>query len=453
MPRCYISQYPVVEAINGCLTLFLFMRFGRPSPFSCCFIFCCAMVVITFIDLEHQIIPDVISLPGIVAGFALLIFHSADWVGRPLSSATVAGGGSLYLVASLYQLFTRKEGMGGGDIKLLAMMGAFFRLESHPLHYLCQLACRFGHRCDPHAHPEKGLQAGYPIRAVPCFRRSPLYIFRQADDTVVPEHRGRCRMMSRIRHNETIPLQPDFFHSVLACLPSGPHLDSSKPHFLQDRRAKSPYTEKRGRPRSARFPHQHPSRRLSCGHEDAATDRFVANLARERDFSGIVIINRDAIQLYALGDSRGLDYRLRDTLITGAETSAFSDKGLTLMRYAPVRFDGRVIGAARLSLSLTGEYERLKRSGHIFFAYFVLDFILLCGFGSYLLSRIVVLPMKRLVTATERVARGDYSHAVHVPGSAEIGCACRVFHTDAGGVEKEAGRSGVVCAVTGAGKR
>ena len=70
---------------------------------------------------------------------------------------------------------------------------------------------------------------------------------------------------------------------------------------------------------------------------------------------------------------------------------------------------------------LAGEHERLQRSRQIFFAYFVLDFLLLLGLGSYILSRIVVVPIKRLLTATERVAAGDYSHAVHVPGSAEIG--------------------------------
>ena len=124
-------QYPLVELLNALLTLLLFMKFG-PSPlFLVMFLFCCAMVVITFIDLEHQIIPDVISLSGIVAGFILSFFFTdLGWKNSLLG--ILAGGGSLYLVAASYQLITGKEGMGGGDIKLLAMMGAFFGLKSIP---------------------------------------------------------------------------------------------------------------------------------------------------------------------------------------------------------------------------------------------------------------------------------------------------------------------------------
>jgi leader peptidase (prepilin peptidase) / N-methyltransferase len=125
------SQYPLVELITAFLTLFLFMRFGPTFPFVVLFLFCTAMVVITFIDLEHYIIPDVISLSGIVVGFACSFFiPSLGWQNSLLG--ILAGGGSLYLVATLYQMFTGKEGMGGGDIKLLAMMGAFFGWRAVP---------------------------------------------------------------------------------------------------------------------------------------------------------------------------------------------------------------------------------------------------------------------------------------------------------------------------------
>jgi leader peptidase (prepilin peptidase) / N-methyltransferase len=130
--RAAISpQYPLVEAINGLLTLFLFMRFGLSFAFVVLFLFCSALVVITFIDLEHQIIPDAISLPGIIAGFAFSFFlPQLGW--KDSLIGILVGGGSLYLVATLYQLFTGKEGMGGGDIKLLAMMGAFFGWKAVP---------------------------------------------------------------------------------------------------------------------------------------------------------------------------------------------------------------------------------------------------------------------------------------------------------------------------------
>jgi leader peptidase (prepilin peptidase)/N-methyltransferase len=124
-------QYPLVELTNGLLSLALFMRFGPSLAYIILFIFCSAMVVITFIDLEHQIIPDVISLPGIIAGFIFSFFiPQLGWLNSLLG--ILAGGGSLWLVAWLYELLTKKEGMGGGDIKLLAMMGAFFGWKAIP---------------------------------------------------------------------------------------------------------------------------------------------------------------------------------------------------------------------------------------------------------------------------------------------------------------------------------
>jgi leader peptidase (prepilin peptidase)/N-methyltransferase len=100
------------------------MKFGISPTFLFLFIFCSALVVITFIDLEHRIIPDVVSLPGIVVGFGCSFF--LPWLGwRNSLAGILAGGGSLLIVAFVYQLLTKKEGMGGGDINLLAMMGAF----------------------------------------------------------------------------------------------------------------------------------------------------------------------------------------------------------------------------------------------------------------------------------------------------------------------------------------
>ena len=122
-------QYPLVELLNGILTLALFLRFGPTLPFLVLFLFCSALVVITFIDLEHQIIPDEISLSGIVIGFVFSFFlQGHSWLNSLLG--ILLGGGSLLLVAYSYQWLTGKDGMGGGDIKLLAMMGAFLGWKS-----------------------------------------------------------------------------------------------------------------------------------------------------------------------------------------------------------------------------------------------------------------------------------------------------------------------------------
>lgn len=124
-------QYPLVELINGLLTLALFVRFGPTIAFVALFLFCSALVVITFIDIEHQIIPDEISLSGIIIGFLFSFFIPGyDWVNSLIG--IVLGGGSLLLVAYGYQKLTGKDGMGGGDIKLLAMMGAFLGWKAIP---------------------------------------------------------------------------------------------------------------------------------------------------------------------------------------------------------------------------------------------------------------------------------------------------------------------------------
>ena len=123
-------QYPLVELINGILTLLLFLRFGPTPVFAALFIFCSALVVITFIDIEHQIIPDEISLSGIVIGFVLSFFMQPGWFASLIG--ILLGGGSLLFVAWLYQKLTGKDGMGGGDIKLLGMMGAFLGWQAIP---------------------------------------------------------------------------------------------------------------------------------------------------------------------------------------------------------------------------------------------------------------------------------------------------------------------------------
>lgn len=123
------AQYPLVEALTAVLSLVLYLKYGLSWQYPAAFAFTCALIVVTFIDLEHQIIPDVITLPGIPIGLLLAVFV----MGVPLLDSAlgiIIGGGFLYLVAVVYQYLTRREGMGGGDIKLLAMMGAFLGWKS-----------------------------------------------------------------------------------------------------------------------------------------------------------------------------------------------------------------------------------------------------------------------------------------------------------------------------------
>lgn len=123
--RAAISwQYPLVEALMAGLSFALFQKFSLSVLFAIYFPFSAALLAIIFIDLGHQIIPDVISLPGIVLGFLCSFVNPlVSWQDAGLG--ILLGGGFFYLVAFGYYLLTKREGMGGGDIKLLAMIGAY----------------------------------------------------------------------------------------------------------------------------------------------------------------------------------------------------------------------------------------------------------------------------------------------------------------------------------------
>ncbi|MHB1350748.1 MAG: prepilin peptidase [Desulfobulbaceae bacterium] len=122
-------QYPLVELCMALLSLALYTKFGLSFEYFFYFLFLAALLAIIFIDIHHQIIPDVISLPGILIGFAGSFINSQlTWQQSGLG--ILLGGGMLYAVAAGYFLLTRREGMGGGDIKLLGMIGAFLGVQS-----------------------------------------------------------------------------------------------------------------------------------------------------------------------------------------------------------------------------------------------------------------------------------------------------------------------------------
>ena len=121
--------YPAIELLTALMSLLLFSKYGLSFEYLFAFMFTCALIVITFIDLKHQIIPDIITLPGIPL-FALAAILFMDITLKTSLIGILAGGGCLYLVALVYQLLTKREGMGGGDIKLLAMLGGFLGWQS-----------------------------------------------------------------------------------------------------------------------------------------------------------------------------------------------------------------------------------------------------------------------------------------------------------------------------------
>ena len=122
-------HYPLVELITALLALLLFLKFGLTLNFLIFFIFTAVLIVITFIDLDHQIIPDILTLPGIpIFCLAAIYLLKIPWLEALLG--LLIGGGILFTIAFVYELISRREGMGGGDIKLLAMIGGFLGWKS-----------------------------------------------------------------------------------------------------------------------------------------------------------------------------------------------------------------------------------------------------------------------------------------------------------------------------------
>jgi len=116
-------QYPIVELITGALFV-LVIWMTPPGPLLATrLILVCILIALFGIDLEHQILPNVITLPGIAIGVLLSLIAPPGW--KDALVGVLLGGGVLYAIAGAYYLWRREEGMGMGDVKMLAMIGAF----------------------------------------------------------------------------------------------------------------------------------------------------------------------------------------------------------------------------------------------------------------------------------------------------------------------------------------
>lgn len=116
-------QYPLVEVITALVFAGGFLVYGLTWLLVVRLAFASALVVLFAIDLEHQILPNVVTLPGIVAGFVASWFLPPGWLSSLIGIAL--GGGVLLAIAEAYYRVRGHEGLGMGDVKMLAMIGAF----------------------------------------------------------------------------------------------------------------------------------------------------------------------------------------------------------------------------------------------------------------------------------------------------------------------------------------
>ncbi len=139
-------QYPAVEVLCGAAFFFCAAKWGVAPPAFLNSLFLAAIIVLVFIDYQHQILPDVLTIPGTVIGILLSPFQATAFFSDKLSDrlaqlvphgfpnalnwsgsvfGALVGGGILLSVAKGYQALRHREGMGMGDVKMMAMVGAF----------------------------------------------------------------------------------------------------------------------------------------------------------------------------------------------------------------------------------------------------------------------------------------------------------------------------------------
>lgn len=117
-------RYPAVELLTGLFTLLLVWQHGPTVEFAARFLFCSAMVVLIFTDLDHQILPNPVTIPGTVAGFLFSLFPGGvEWTDSLVG--LVLGWVVIVAVSQAYLRLRGVEGMGMGDAKMMALVGAF----------------------------------------------------------------------------------------------------------------------------------------------------------------------------------------------------------------------------------------------------------------------------------------------------------------------------------------
>lgn len=128
------ARYPIVELLSGGFAVLAVVQYGVTPTGFLIFAFAAALIVISFIDFDYYIIPNLISLPGTVLGICIGLGNQYFHIfGAPVAATIteslfgiLAGGGFLLFISEVYLRLRKIEGLGMGDVKLLAMTGAFF---------------------------------------------------------------------------------------------------------------------------------------------------------------------------------------------------------------------------------------------------------------------------------------------------------------------------------------
>jgi leader peptidase (prepilin peptidase)/N-methyltransferase len=116
-------RYPIIEALTAVMFAAAWWYYGPSALLVSRLVFGCALIVLFAIDLEHHLLPNAITVPGIIVGFAFSFVADPGW--RSSLIGIVVGGAIPYAIAEIYFRIRHEEGLGMGDVKMLAMVGAF----------------------------------------------------------------------------------------------------------------------------------------------------------------------------------------------------------------------------------------------------------------------------------------------------------------------------------------
>ena len=170
---------------------------------------------------------------------------------------------------------------------------------------------------------------------------------------------------------------------------------------------------------------------------DSQASRYIQNIAEESAFSRLTLLDKSGKIILSAGRDGSDPYAPFKDLANAIDGSYILQNGNGMVHLISVMRDDKPVGRAGLLLSLAPEKARLNRSRQILMIYFLFDFILLFGFGSYILSRIVVNPINRLLSATEKITGGQYRQRLKVSGSVELARLANAFNEMASALDNK----------------
>ncbi len=161
---------------------------------------------------------------------------------------------------------------------------------------------------------------------------------------------------------------------------------------------------------------------------DSPAHLYAVKLLEEKSFERLTLLDIGGKVIYTVGREESDIYRPFTLPGKHTEEVGFLHDNGELIRSALVIKNGDMLGRAGMTLSLVDEQRRIIRTRQLLISYFVLDFILLLGLGAFILSRIVVNPVNRLLIATEKITSGVYGHRLAVRGVRELAQLAEAFN-------------------------